>query len=320
MKDIGGYFELETGKGGFEYHPTPYRLKSGRSALHLILNSIKPNLVYVPYYTCDSLLEPFNVSGCNYRFYEINEQLEPASLPELADGEYFLYINYFGLKDACTEALSKKYKDKLIVDATQAFFMKGNGVSWLFNSCRKFFGVPDGAYVYPLSGLTLPHQQQRNEHYITSHLTKRLSGQTKEGYTDFQTNEEMMNCDIIGMSEFTKQILSEVDNSFVMSRRLANYNLLNNKLQHLNKLDLPEPAGMTPMMYPFLTDYKISKETLALNHIFIPTFWQEVLTRTQTGYEFEKSLAANLLPLPIDHRYTTEDMELLVSFVTKMQE
>ena len=319
MKDIGGYFELEVSKGGSEYHSASYRLKSGRSALHLMLNSIKPKVVYVPYYTCDSLLEPFAISGCRYEFYAINEQLEPVSLPVLNDNEYFLYINYFGLKDGFTEMLSGKYGAQLIVDATQAFFMKGKGVSWLFNSCRKFFGVPDGSYIYTPLGTTLQPPREKNEHYITSHLTKRLNGQAKEGYADFQANESMIDCSITAMSEFTTQILSEIDNTYVINKRRANYNFLSDKLSDCNKLHLPETAGMVPMIYPFLPTHEIIKALLAENQIYIPTFWKEVLERNHTRYEFEKSLAAGLLPLPVDHRYTIEDMELLVSFVTKFQ-
>src|SRR5438105_659889 len=118
MKSIGGYFELELQNEGKHFHDTSYRLKNGRAALHYILKTIKPSLVYVPYYTCDSLIEPFKVSGFQYQFYEINENMEPKELPDLNPGEYFLYVNYLGIKGKTVATLSERYKSKLIIDAT----------------------------------------------------------------------------------------------------------------------------------------------------------------------------------------------------------
>ncbi len=324
VKSIGGYFELEATSGKHHYHDTPFALKNGRAALLYILAQIKPSLVYIPYYTCDSLIEPFKVSGVEYRFYEINEQLEPRGLPELKEGECFLYINYFGLKGATTALLSEKYKDKLITDATQAFFMKGDGVSWLFNSCRKFFGVPDGGYVYPTRvGQTHGEGSARagqthgsaptgkNEKYITTHLYKRLEGQAQEGYPFFQQNEELMDCELTGMSEFSEKVLAGVDYNEVRKRRLANFGYLHEQFGKINLLNIELQSDEVPMCYPLLLNKNIDKSLLFNKHIFIPTLWGEVLERVHEGYDTEKRIALSLLPLPIDHRYTTADMAYL---------
>ncbi|MCD6012865.1 MAG: hypothetical protein K0Q79_2727 [Flavipsychrobacter sp.] len=310
MKSIGGYFELESDGEGGHYHGTPYRMKNGRAALHYVLMHIKPTLVYVPYYTCDSLLEPFNVGNFQYRFYEINEQLEPKVLPELKTGEYFLCINYFGIKGDATAALSEKYKDKLIIDATQAFFMKGDGVSWLFNSCRKFFGVPDGGYLYAPQNVELATVTTKNEKYITTHLHKRLEGYAQEGYPFFQQNEELMDCEITGMSEFSERILSGIDYDAVKKRRLENFGYLHAQFGHMNLMSGTLREGDVPMCYPLLLDKAVDKSLLFSKNIFIPTLWKEVLER-EPGYTTEKRITTDLLPLPIDHRYTTADMAYL---------
>jgi hypothetical protein len=46
-------------------------------------NTVKPSLVYVPFFTCDGLLEPFAKAGTRYEFYAINEQPETEHLPHL---------------------------------------------------------------------------------------------------------------------------------------------------------------------------------------------------------------------------------------------
>ncbi len=314
MKSIGGYFELEVTAKGQQYHDTPYRIKNGRAALHFILAAMKPALVHIPYYSCSSLLEPFAVSGCKYQFYEVDAALEPLSLPDLQSNEYFLYINYFGIKDQMASRLSVKYKDRLILDCTQAFFMKGNGVSWFFNSCRKFFGVPDGAYLYVPEGAGLKPPTGRNQRYVTEHLIKRLEGNTSEGYPIFLQNEDLMDCEITGMSEFSEQLMSGINYTEVMEKRLANYSALHERLGDINQYNALSADGCVPMCYPLLLLNETADAVKRkLNNIFIPTFWGEVTERSATGYEVEKNIAEKLLPLPIDHRYSTSDMEYLAA-------
>lgn len=320
MKDIGGYFELELSKGSNRYHDTPHAMKSGRSSLHYILNHIKPSLVYIPYYTCDALLEPFKVANVLYRFYGINEQLEPATTIELKAGEYFLYVNYMDIKRDAVSRLSEQYKDKLIVDATQAFFMKGNGVSWFFNSCRKFFGVPDGSYLYAPTGQSLAHREigqtqgsaPTNEKYIVDHLIKRFNGHANEGYTDFLKNEELIDSSVSSISKLSEYLLSGVDYDMVIARRRENYAFLQEQFKTINRYNATIDNDSVPMCYPLLLDKKIEKSLLFDKHIFIPGFWKDVQARGIDGFEFEKNLANHLWPLPVDHRYSIQDMEMMV--------
>jgi hypothetical protein len=49
--------------------------------------------------------------------------------------------------------------------------------------------------------------------------------------------------------------------------------------------------------------------------------WEEVLTRdTEGGYSFEKHLAQNLLPLPIDHRLDEKDIQRLIQLIMYIME
>ena len=83
MKAIGGYPELELRKGE-HYHKDALKLNTARNCLEYILIARKYKKVYVPYYTCEAVHEPFKKlgSGCRMEFYHINEQLEPIELPE----------------------------------------------------------------------------------------------------------------------------------------------------------------------------------------------------------------------------------------------
>ena len=74
-KSIGGYFELELPQGT-EYHSQAIALNTGRNALEYILRARGYKRVYLPYYSCEVLLEPFKKLGVDYTFYHINANLE----------------------------------------------------------------------------------------------------------------------------------------------------------------------------------------------------------------------------------------------------
>src|ERR1035437_8269341 len=99
MKEIGGYYELELRKGE-EYHSSDIALNTGRNALELILITKKFTKGYIPYFTCDVILEPFEKHNIPFEFYHINVNFEPLfEFDKIKEDEGFLYTNYFGLKD-----------------------------------------------------------------------------------------------------------------------------------------------------------------------------------------------------------------------------
>jgi hypothetical protein len=120
---IGGYFELELNQGT-EYHTHAIRLNTGRNAFEYILRARHYRKVYLPYYTCDAMLEPVQKLGLECQFYHIDANLEPRFDPSaVQEGEGFVYTNYFGLKDGCVELLARTCPN-LIVDNAQAFFSR----------------------------------------------------------------------------------------------------------------------------------------------------------------------------------------------------
>lgn len=314
-KPIGGYFELELAKGDRLYHDTPLAFKSGRSSLQFLLETLKPSLVYLPFYTCDGLLEPFFNTNVPYTFYEIDERLNPKRLPTLNENEFFLYINYFDLKKETVAELSEHYKHQFIADSTLAYFAKGNGLSWFFNSCRKFFGVPDGSFLYGPGDLSMHAVAIQNENYTVDHLVKRFNGHPADGYTSFVQNERLCGGEVATMSRLTEHLLSQVDHKAVSEKRHSNFRFLHGLLANRNKMEFVADDESVPMLYPFLPDRVIDKKCLFAKNIFVPTYWSDVMVRAGEGFAFEKYLAGNLLPLPVDHRYDEADMAHMASII-----
>ncbi|RDC55820.1 hypothetical protein DU508_16295 [Pedobacter chinensis] len=322
MKEIGGYFELELHQGNANFHDTPYRFNSGRAALGFILDNLKPVNVYVPFYTCDALLEPLKKLGINYTFYEIDQSLEIKSLPKLLANEMLLYINYFDIKVKYTEYLSQRYKDKLICDCTQSYFLKGNGVSWYFNSCRKFFGVPDGSFLYTpkeTDWLSIYEQLEPNENFLTAHLFARFNGETQKGYPFFQDNEALNGQQISQISKLSSYLLSNIDEQHAINSRKANFGFLHQALKDSNHLPILPSVDSSSSFYPYLPGKLMDKRQFWKLLVFIPNFWNECVQR-QGNEQFptEVYLSEHLIPIPIDHRYQSEDLVRILDIIKNL--
>ena len=108
MDAIGGYFSLELPIHE-EYHAGAIKLNTGRNALEYVLRCRKYSKVYIPYYTCEVILEPFKKLDIAYEFYHISLQFEITDDIHLQDTEALLYTNYFGLKQRYVEKLAEQF-------------------------------------------------------------------------------------------------------------------------------------------------------------------------------------------------------------------
>jgi hypothetical protein len=310
MKAIGGYFELEL-PCVEPYHKGALALNTGRNSLEYILRVRGYQRVFLPYYSCEVLLEPFNKVGVDYVFYHINEQLELEEDIQLQDNDALLYINYFGLKQEYVKTLAAKYGHQLIVDNTQAFYsLPIEGID-TFYSCRKYFGVADGAYLYCDKPLDTEFEQDQSWERM-GYLLKRIDVSPGEAYADFRAHSaELRNNPIRKMSALTHRIMASIDYQQAALRRRDNYRLLDNALKAKSGISLPLTGDSVPMVYPFLTEDGALRQRLIDNMIFVAQYWPNVFDRCTEG-STEQHLAKCLLPLPIDQRYSSEEMQLII--------
>ena len=306
MRPIGGFLELELTEGNNSFHKNALPFSTGRACLNFILQKVKPKKFYIPYYTCDAVLDPIHINKIKFEYYSLNENLEPAEI-KLNDDEYFLYINYFGIKTDVVHKLIKKYDRKLIVDNSQGFFEKEYSGIWSFNSARKFFGVPDGAYLY--SPVPVANDFPRNTYVKYDHLIQRLLGNQVMVYKQFLENEKILNSDLKNMSLLSEILLSNIDYKWVAEKRLENFHYLHENLKDINQFKIHTNFKGVPLCYPFLPKKTIDKSIFHKKNLFIPRFWERSIAIVSSGYEFEKEFADRLLPLPIDQRYKIKDLK-----------
>ena len=315
MDAIGGYFSLELSMRE-EYHKDALRLNTARNSLEYILRARKYDKVYLPYYTCDVVLEPFKKLNLSYEFYHINLHLELNDTISLKENEALLYTNYFGLKQRYVEQLAGKYGSQLIVDNTQAFYAKPLDGIDSFYTCRKFFGVADGAYLYTDKLLEGGFEQDESFNRM-AHLLKRIDLSAEKGFADFRkVDDGLDNQPIREMSKLTQRIMQSIDYEAAVKKRRENFQILQEQLGEKNNLELRLDDDTVPMVYPYLVSLEGLREKLIENKIFVARYWPNVFDWTSKD-DIEYYLANQLQPLPIDQRYGENQMNRIIDIICK---
>ena len=317
IKPIGGYFEWEFPANNQSFpHSDGVLLNSGRHSLEYILKSLGAiKRLWIPYYTCDVVLQPIERLGISYSFYRINKDFTLAEEIALSEDEYVIYTNYFGLMDAYCKEMVKHYGNQLILDCAQAFFAPSlEGIN-TFYSPRKFVGIPDGgiAYANTPTSLELPNDHSYDK---CAHLLKRHDLTPMDGYNDFkESSHKIASSPLSSMSTLTQKMLSSLDYGAIKERRFKNFTLLHTHLAASNELHMPSLDSFScPMVYPYYTTDAELRTRLISNQVFVATYWPNVFEWIKEG-EMEYELSKNIIPIPIDQRYDDNDMMRIVELI-----
>lgn len=314
MKEIGGYIELDRYTLPM-LHDNAVKLNCGRNALAYLIQSRNINKIKLPKFLCDSVKGVCVKYGVEMSFYHIDENFLPCDI-QLEKDEWLYLVNYYGQLDNDAIKHCKETYDRVILDHAQAYFqMPVSGVDTLY-TCRKFFGVADGAILY--TDCLLKECLEQDESYQRmNYLLGRFERTASEFYQEYAENNDMFAQEPMKqMSKLTENLLHGIDYAFVQQRRTSNFQRLHEQLEKHNQLSLNIPQGA--FMYPFYTQkaQEIRKQ-LQQQKIYIPTLWPEVLQQCSEDsleYQFTK----NILPLPVDQRYTWDDMDSMASKIMQL--
>jgi hypothetical protein len=249
-------------------------------------------------------------------FYHINEDLEPVLASGVpGEGVGFLYINYFGIKDRFITKLASIIPG-LIVDNSQAFFaVPVPGVD-TFYSPRKFFGVPDGGYLYT-DAILDDELETDNSSGRLAHLVGRIEEGAGRSYHLFRDHENNFSGQPLKrMSAITGRMLQNIRYDEVISARRRNFLQLADSLGAKNQMAIPVDHVAAPLAYPFFTPGNELRRALAENRIYTATYWPDVPHRVSPD-STESSLTEHLVPLPLDQRYGPGDIEFIVKTVLR---
>lgn len=318
MQDmIGGFFGLELPEyGNFPYSESACcaYASSGRAALEIILQNMpRPDRIWVPRFICDTVLQAPARLGIPLCRYTCTDQLAP-QLDNVQPHDIVLLVNYFGLTSQTIESVARQFPGRCIVDATTALYSPPPPGAPSFYSPRKFCGVVDGGIAlasFPLH--QLPTETATSSH-ASLHLLERLESGAAAALAASEQAESLLNAPPRRMSRLTRQLLQAIDFKAAAERRLNNYATLHRALGALNRLQLPDVPAHAPMCYPLVTGIPGLRDTLIDAGVALPLYWQEVIDATHAS-DTENRLARQLIPLPLDQRYTHADMEQLISLI-----
>lgn len=313
MEELGGYIEFE------HYHlpmlhDKAIALNCGRNCLIYLIHSRKIKKILLPKLICKSIIKTCLKEKVEIRYYSIDEKFTPQDIV-LEKDEWIYLINFYGqLSNKEIEDLYNKYR-YVIVDQAHAYFqMPIKGIDTLY-TCRKFFGVSDGAFLYTDSLLEKDFEQDVSYQRM-NFLLGRYERTATEFYKEYIINNEIFEDEPIKwMSKLTKNLLSGIDYKKVKKSRTYNYIYLYENLKSYNELELKKIEGA--YMYPlYIKDGEKIKEKLISNNIYIPTFWTDVEDICDTK-DLEYKFSKGILPLPCDQRYCEKEMRILVNWIKR---
>ncbi len=314
MREIGGYIELDRYTLPM-LHEGAIALNCARNALAYLIKARKIKRILIPKFLCDSVREVCKRENVEYQYYSIGADFMPKDI-ELDDGQWLYAVNFYGqLDNEILKGLADKH-GRIIIDNVQAYYqMPIAGIDTIY-TCRKFFGVADGAFLY--TDAMLEEELPQDESFERMRfLLGRFERTASEFYAEYAANNALFaNEPIKIMSKLTKNLLHAIDYDTIKKCRKENFEFLHNALGRINRLNLTVPEGA--FMYPlYIENGAQIRKQLQEKKIYIPTLWPDVFECCDKS-ELEYDMAKNILPLPCDQRYATEEMKYLASEVTNV--
>jgi len=308
MREIGGYIELDTYRGPM-LHEGAIALNCGRNALAYLIETKHISQIALPYFLCSSVRNVCLAYGVRVRYYRISESFLPERMESERD-EWVYVVNYYGqLTTEQLQNLAATYP-QMIVDQAQAYFAPPVPSVDNIYTCRKFFGVPDGAFLY--TDTILERKLPLDESFERMHyLMGRFERSASEFYQEYSEMERRLGTEPIKrMSRLTENLLHGIDYADVERRRTENYEFLSEKLDARNELKLRKVNGA--FAYPFLSPNGAEvRKRLIEKKIYIPILWPNVLENIESD-TLEYYYAQNILPLPCDQRYNMSAMKIIL--------
>ena len=203
----------------------------------------------------------------------------------------------------------------MLLDDTHAFFHNDHPGYWSFTSARKYFGVPDGAFLY--APVTLDVEAERFDKISLTHGLLLRLGRQREAYEAYREYERSLDSSVYRISEVSEGMLRGVDMIRVAEARQSNYNFIHAVLGKYNQLPISRDKGV-PFCYPYLPAKRVERNGLYARGIYVPSLWADTCERGIEGFAFEKLISVELLPLPIDHRYTPADLQSMVDYLKSL--
>lgn len=313
-REIGGYLELERFSGPM-LHEGDVALNCGRACLEYLIELRGIRTVWLPDFLCSSVSDLCRKIDVEVRTYRIGEGFRPVYDFAVVEGEWLYMVDYYGqLSRVDVDTALEASAGRLIVDESQGYYREPwEGADTLY-TCRKWFGVADGAFLHTSDGARLNRRLPLSESFDKmGFVLGRFERPARESFAESKTNNARFADEPMAlMSALTENLLRAIDYEAAKARRVGNWRVLEESLGATNRIKgLVEPEA--PFMYPYMVgDAEGVRGKMADEGVFIPTLWPNVPKDPSAGFE-AVDWSLNILPLPVDQRYGTADMGRVIA-------
>jgi hypothetical protein len=274
--------------------------------------------IWIPYYQCDTVRDTFIKKGVEVKYYHTDRYWNPIDLAP-TDDEAVLFVNYYGImSNARMKELASLSKHP-IIDNCQAFFCEPIEGAMNVYSCRKFVGVPDGAYVIGRgAGKFVDEYPQCYSSDTAAFLLMRIEyGCEGKGYEARSVNEHRIDTEeCMKMSKLTRTILDGTDYGHIQQKRRENFAYAHELLGGINQLNPLQyyDENTIPMVYPLVVeDDALIQKLFAAKHF--QGHWWSYICEEHPEESFEHWISRYVIPVTIDQRYGREELEYLASVI-----
>lgn len=297
-------------------HEGDVALSCGRACLEYLAELRGIKTIWLPDFLCSSVSDLCRKVGVEVRTYRVGEGFGPAYDFGVVEGEWLYLVDYYGqLSKADVDAAIAISGGRLIVDESQGYYRRPwEGCDTLY-TCRKWFGVVDGAFLHTRDGARLGRELPRSESFDKmGFVLGRFERPAGEFFAESKDNNARFADEpMAGMSALTENLLHAVGYEAAKEKRLANWAVMDGALGASNRLSLAVPEA--PFMYPYMVaDAEGIRSRLASEGVFVPTLWPNVPGDFGAG-PVAIDFANNILPLPVDQRYGANDMERVLEIL-----
>ena len=315
MEEIGNHFKFEEFKGDI-YHPTNLLFSSGRNCFRYILRKRSIQKVFLPYFLCETVAEAAINENVEIEFYHINQSLLPIITKPLNEGEYIYLVNYYGM---LTGDPIRQFLDKysnVIIDNTHNFFDQNEYSTDVIYNFRKYFGIPDGACIVSDLSSDETIERSRSLNRIIEFVEREESNKFFHYSTFQEADQYFHNEELCYISKFSENHLRGIDYHHVYEIRKNNFGLLHQKLGEYSPLSIGKELNF---MYPLYTENGSDlRKYLLENKIYSLLLWPNVFHNGAN--EMECRLAQNMVLLPLDQRYSDQEMSYINSTIDRYME
>ena len=331
--EIGSEFWLESIPQLLADRDGIYAL-SGRTAIDLIIQDIivsrEVHNVYMPAWSCDSMIVPFVDRGIHVDLYDMrfSGQLEYL-VDENKQADIFYVNNYFGYENTIDTEIIKHFRAKgsiILYDRTHSMLMYDEPVKvmsdYSFASIRKWMGVIGGAvvegvksvalkpYLYLAPKETAMRMKQAfmaGDDTVDKQKFLKLYGEFShhlaEDYRDYT------------MDDLSYSIYKSTDLSDTKNQRRSNAQYLHNHLQLQFLSSLSDNA--CPLFVPVMFDTKEERDSVRKKlieaEIFCPIHWpknQLITPEMEVNQIFDTELS-----LICDQRYDISNIRRIIETI-----